>query len=55
MSRSSRRVVVLSLTLVLLFVAATALAAKTMPKDGRFGGHTSQGSQSPTPAYFTVS
>ena len=55
MSRVSRHVVVLSLTLVLLVVAATALAAKTTPKDGRFGGHTSQGSQSPTPAYFTVS
>jgi hypothetical protein len=55
MSRSLRHFVVLSLTLLLLVVAATALAAKTTPNDGRFGGHISQGSQSPTPAYFTVS
>lgn len=56
MSRRSRRLVgLLSLTLVLLVVAATALADKPVPKNGRFNGYTSQGSQSPTHAYFTVS
>jgi hypothetical protein len=56
MSRGSRRfVVLLSLTLVLLVVAATALADKPVPTDGRFHGYASQGSQRPFPAYFTVS
>lgn len=55
MSRRSRGVVgLLSLTL-LLAVAATALATETAPKDGRYGGYTSQGSSSPTSAYFKVS
>lgn len=56
MSRRSRHfVVLLSLTLVLLVVAATALAAKTGPMDGKFNGYTSQGSHGSNPAYFTVS
>jgi hypothetical protein len=56
MSRGSRHFVgALSLALVLLVVAATALADKPVPKNGVLNGYTSQGSPYHGVTHFTVS
>ena len=56
MSRGSRHFVgALSLMLVLLVVAATALADKPVPKSGVLNGYTSQGSPYHGVTHFTVS